>query len=100
MEMGITRITRAHRLAKGPRGARRVGIVGLGVLAVIALGAAPVANADAASFFGAAQGAGVTGAGPAMLENGYNVCWEIWDGGYTGQAAAAALQTSYPSLTT
>ena len=76
-----------------------VAIVGLGVLAVMALGADPVANATTTDFFAAAQAAGVTAPGPAMLENGYNVCWEIWNGGYTGQAAAAALQKTYPTLT-
>jgi hypothetical protein len=84
----------------GDGGARRVGIVGMAVLAVMALGADPVANANPTDFFAAVQSAGVTGVGPAMLENGYNVCWEIWNGGYTGQAAAAALQQNYPTLTT
>src|ERR1700758_453949 len=84
----------------GHRGARRVGIVGMAVLAVMALGADPVANANPTDFFAAVQGAGVTGVGPALLENGYNVCWEIWNGGYTGPAAAAALQKNYPTLTT
>jgi hypothetical protein len=80
-------------------GARRVGIVGMAVLAVMALGADPVANADTPGFFGAVQAAGVTGVGPALLESGYDVCWKIWNGGYTGKAAAAALQQSSPTLT-
>jgi hypothetical protein len=84
----------------GHRGARRVGIVGMSVLAVMALGADPVANANPTDFFAAVQGAGVTGLGPAMLENGYNVCWEMWNDGYTGQEAAAALRQTYPTLTT
>jgi hypothetical protein len=73
---------------------------GMAVLAVMALGAAPVANANPPDFLAAVQPAGVTGVGPALLENGYNVCWQIWNGGYTGQAAAAALQQNYPTLTT
>jgi Protein of unknown function (DUF732) len=117
--MDIERITRPLRLAKGSHqtgtgkgcannvishinghgGARRVGIAGMAVLAAMALGADPVANADTSGFFGAAQAAGVTGLGPAMLENGYDVCWKIWNGGYTGQAAAAALRQTYPTLT-
>jgi hypothetical protein len=84
----------------GHRGARRVGIVGLAALAVMALGADPVANASPAGFIGAVQAAGVTGGGPLILNNGYNVCWEIWNGGYTGQGAAAALKQTYPTLTT
>ena len=82
------------------RGARRAGIAGIAALAVMALGADPVANANPTDFFAAAQAAGVTGVGPAILNNGYNVCWEIWNGGYTGQGAAAALQKTYPTLTT
>jgi Protein of unknown function (DUF732) len=118
--MDLDRITHPLRLAKGShqpgsgkgcarnvisninghRGARRVGIAGMAVLAAIALGADPVANANPSGFFGAAQAAGVNGLGPAMLENGYDVCWKIWNGGYTGQAAAAALRQTYPTLTT
>jgi len=118
--MDLYRITHPLRLAKGSHqpgsgkgramnaishingagGARRVGIVGMAVLAAMALGADPVANANPPGFLAAAQAAGVTGVEPALLENGYNVCWQIWNGGYTGQAAAAALQTNYPTLTT
>jgi hypothetical protein len=121
--MDLYRITHPLRLAKGShqprsgkgcamnvishisgdrnaRRARRVGIAGMAVLAAMALGAEPVANADPAGFFAAVQGAGVTGGGPLILNNGYNVCWEIWNGGYTGQQAAAALQKNYPTLTT
>jgi hypothetical protein len=84
----------------GHRGARRVGIAGMAALAVMAVGADPVANANPTDFLGAVQSAGVTGGGPLILNNGYNVCWEIWNGGYTGQGAAAALQQTYPTLTT
>src|ERR1700760_649329 len=83
----------------GHRGARRVGIVGMSVLAAMALGADPVANANPTDFIGAVQSAGVTGLGPAMLENGYNVCWEMWHGGYTAPGAAASLRQTYPTLT-
>src|ERR1700740_512442 len=83
----------------GHRGARRVGIVGMAVLAVMALGADPVANAKPTDFVAAVQGAGVPGVGPAILENGYNVCWEMWNDGYTGQEAVAALRQTYPTLT-
>ena len=118
--MDLERITNPLRLAKGSHqpgsgkgramnvissingagGARRVGIVGMAVLAVMALGADPVANANQPGFLAAVQAAGVTGGGPALLETGYNVCWQIWNGGYTGQAAAAALRKTNPTLTT
>jgi Protein of unknown function (DUF732) len=118
--MDLYRITHPLRLAKGSqragsgngcatnvisntnghRGARRVGIAGMAVLAAMALGADPVANANPTDFFAAVQAAGIIGVGPATLANGNNVCWEIWNGGYTGQQAAAALQKNYPTLTT
>jgi hypothetical protein len=84
----------------GHRGARRAGIAGAAVLAAMALGADPVANASPTDFFGAVQAAGISAVGPAALANGNNVCWEIWNGGYTGQQAAAALQKNFPTLTT
>jgi hypothetical protein len=109
--MDLYRITHPLRSAKQSRQpgsgtwratnvARRVGIAGVAVLAAAALGADPVANANSTDFFGAVQAAGVVAPGPAMLANGYNVCWQIWNGGYTGKAAAAALQNTYPTLTT
>ena len=118
--MDLYRITHPLRLAKGSHqpgsgkgramnvissingagGARRVGIVGMAVLAVMALGADPVANANSPGFLAAVQAAGVNGVEPAVLETGYNVCWQIWNGGYTGQAAAAALRKTNPTLTT
>ncbi|HVQ97856.1 MAG TPA: hypothetical protein VMS16_03440 [Mycobacterium sp.] len=57
-----------------------MGIVRLAVLAVLAtmaLGADPVANANSTGFFAAVQAAGVNGVKPALLENGRNVCWQI-----------------------
>lgn len=98
--MDLHRITHPLELGKeSHRGLRRVGIAGAAVLAAMALSAAPDANADPAAFYGAVQGAGVNGVGPALLENGYDVCWKIWNGGYSGQAAAAALRQNYPALT-
>jgi hypothetical protein len=118
--MDLDRITHPLRLAKGShrpgsgkgcatnvisntnghRGARRVGIAGMAVLAAMAWGADPVANANSTDFFAAVQAAGITAVGPAALANGNNVCWQIWNGGYSGQHAAAALQKTYPTLTT
>jgi hypothetical protein len=118
--MDLERITNPLRLAKGShqpgsgkgcathvisntnghRGARRVGIVGMGVLVAMAVGVDPVANATPTEFFAAVQAAGITAVGPAALANGNNVCWQIWNGGYTGQQAAAALLKTYPTLTT
>jgi len=76
-------------------------------LALTAIGLAAPASANPVQkhptvpgFLAAVRAAGITGTDPAMLGDGYNVCWEIWNGGYTGPAAAAALQKNYPTLTT
>ena len=76
-------------------------------MAVIAVGLAAPASANPVQkhhtvqdFFAAVQEAGIIGMGPAVLANGYNVCWELWQGGYTGHLAAAAMQKNYPTLTT
>jgi Protein of unknown function (DUF732) len=97
---GKGRTTNAISDTNGHRAARRMGIAGMAVLAAMTLGAEPVANANSTDFFAAVQAAGIIGVGPATLANGNNVCWEIWNGGYTGQQAAAALQKNYPTLTT
>ena len=76
-------------------------------MALIAVGLAAPASANPVrkhdpvqDFLAAVQAAGVVGVQPAILENGYNVCWQLWNGGYTGDQAAAAMQKTYPSLTT
>jgi hypothetical protein len=76
-------------------------------MALIAVGLAAPASANPVQkhhtvqdFFAAVQAAGIIGLGPAILANGYNVCWELWQGGYTGHLAAAAMQKNYPTLTT
>jgi len=76
-------------------------------MALIAVGLAAPASANPVQkhhtvqdFFAAVQAAGIIGVGPAILANGYNVCWELWQGGYTGHRAAAAMQKNYPTLTT
>ena len=117
--MDLYRITHPLRLAKGSHqpgsgkgramnvishikrdGRARRGIVGMAALALMAFAADPVANANPPDFFAAVKAAGITAVGPAALANGNNVCRQIWNGGYTGQQAAAALQKTYPTLTT
>jgi hypothetical protein len=119
--MDLYRITHPLRLAKGSHqpgsgkgramnvishingagGARRVGIVGVAVLAAMALGADPVANAnDPPGFIAAVQAAGITGMEPAMLVAGYDACDDIWNRGYTNiQETSAAVQKFDPTLT-
>jgi hypothetical protein len=51
-------------------------------------------------FLGTVRAAGVTGTDPAMLADGYNVCWELWNQHATGPQVAAGLVRDYPQLTT
>jgi uncharacterized membrane protein YgcG len=135
--MNLYQITRPLRLAKGSHqrgsgkgcamnvisyinghgGARRVGIGGMAVLAVMALGADPVANANPTDFFAAAQAAGVTvladgsddqflsalaAAGipahdgiPAVIAHGRNVCDALGAGMSPGEAANELAHYAY-----
>ncbi len=80
-------------------------------MALIAVGMAAPASANPVlmdwptnhavqRFLAAVRASGIIGTDPAMLGDGYNVCWELWQGGYTGDRAAAAMQKNYPTLTT
>jgi hypothetical protein len=51
-------------------------------------------------FLGTVRAAGVTGTDPAMLADGYNVCWELWNQHAAGTQVAAGLVRDYPQLTT
>jgi Protein of unknown function (DUF732) len=51
-------------------------------------------------FLGAVRAAGVSGTDPAMLGDGYNVCWELWNQHAPGVRVAAGLVRDYPQLTT
>src|ERR1700729_430014 len=88
-----------------------VGAVG----AVISIGLAAPAGADPVTtaggsqpsqpgtpqdFLAAARAAGITGTDPAMLEDGYNVCWQLWNQHAVGTQVAAGLVRDYPQLTT
>ena len=78
-------------------------------MALIALRLAAPASADSnpaqkhptvQGFLAAARAAGITGTDPAMLEDGYNVCWELWNQHSPANRVAAGLQKDYPQLTT
>ena len=79
-------------------------------MALIALGLAAPASADpnpvqkhptVQGFLAAARAAGIIGMDPAILEDGYNVCWELWNISYSpANQVAAGLQKDYPTLTT
>jgi len=75
-------------------------------MAVIAVGLAAPASAavqkhpSAQDFLAAARAAGISGTDPAILEDGYNVCWELWNQHSPANQVAAGLQKDYPTLTT
>jgi hypothetical protein len=126
--MDIDRITHPLRLAKGShqpgsgkgcamnvisyinrrRGSLVIGKVFVGAAAaVISLGLAAPAGASPVppprtvpDFLGAVRAAGVTGTDPAMLGDGYNVCWQLWNQHASGIQVAAGLVRDHPQLTT
>ena len=80
-----------------------VGAVG----AVISVGLAAPAGASPLpqqhtpqDFLAAVRAAGITGTDPAMLGDGYQVCWELWNQHASGVQVAAGLVRDHPQLTT
>ena len=76
-------------------------------MTLIALGLAAPASASPVQkhhsvqdFLAAVQAEGLIGVEPALLADGYNVCWELWQRGFTGDRAAATLRLNYPTLST
>jgi hypothetical protein len=69
--------------------------------AVISIGlAAPAGANQVPDFLAAVRAAGITGTDPAILGDGYNVCWELWNQQASGSRVAAGLVRDYPQLTT
>src|ERR1700722_14630677 len=104
--MTTSRITNPLRLAQVLAGAAGAVIaVGLAAPAgadpVTTAGASPVAPPHTPQdFLAAARAAGVTGTDPAMLEDGYNVCWQLWNQHAVGTQVAAGLGRDYQQLPT
>ena len=104
--MTTSRTTNPLRLAQVLVGAAGAVIaVGLAAPAgadpVTTAGASPVAQPHTPQdFLAAARAAGITGTDPAMLEDGYNVCWQLWNQRAVGTQVAAGLVRDYPQLTT
>src|ERR1700729_2798613 len=96
--MITSRITNPLRLAKVLIGAAGAVIsVGLATPA----GASPVPQTHTPQdFLAAARAAGITGTDPAMLGDGYNVCWQLWNQHAPGTQVAAGLVRDHPQLTT
>ena len=83
------------------RGSLVIGKVLVGAVgAVISVGLAAPAGASPVQhtpqdFLGAVRAAGVTGTDPAMLGDGYNVCWQLWNQHASGSQVAADLVRDY-----
>jgi hypothetical protein len=103
--MTTGRITNPLRLAKLLVGAAAAVIsVGLAAPAgadpVTTAGASPVTqNHTPPHFLAAARAAGITGTDPAMLGDGYNVCWQLWNQHASGIQVAGGLVRDHPQLT-
>jgi Protein of unknown function (DUF732) len=75
-------------------------------MALIAVGLAAPASAavqkhpSVQGFLAAARAAGIIGTDPAMLEDGYNVCWELWNQHSPTNQVVAGMHKDYPTLTT
>jgi uncharacterized protein DUF732 len=80
-------------------------------MAVIAVGLAAPASANPVlmdwptnqsvqRFLAAVRASGISGTNPAMLGDGYNVCWELWNQRSPANQVAAGMQKDYPTLTT
>jgi len=122
--MDIDRITHPLRLARGShqpgecamnvisyinrrRGSLVIGKVLVGAAAaVISVGLAAPAGASPVpqphtvpNFLSAVRAVGITGTDPAMLGDGYNVCWQLWNQHASGIQVAAGLVRDHPQLT-
>jgi hypothetical protein len=83
------------------RGSLVIGKVLVGAVgAVISVALAAPAGAAAPDFLGAVRAAGITGTDPAILEDGYDVCWKLWNQHASGSQVAAGLVRDHPQLTT
>jgi hypothetical protein len=49
-------------------------------------------------FLAAVRAAGITGTDPAMLADGYNVCWELWRQHSPAKQVVAGMQRDHPQL--
>lgn len=108
--MATNRITKGRATDRSVIMKVLIGVAG----AVVSVGLAAPASADPATtvgavpapqpatvpgFLAAARAAGVTGADPAMLEDGYDVCWQLWNQHAEGTAVAIGLSRDHPGVT-
>jgi hypothetical protein len=74
--------------------------------AVISVGLAAPAGASplpqphtVPNFLAAVRAVGITGTDPAMLGDGYSVCWQLWNQHASDTQVAAGLVRDHPQLT-
>ncbi|MDT5253337.1 MAG: hypothetical protein QOH07_2288 [Mycobacterium sp.] len=67
--------------------------------AVISVALAAPAGAAVPDFLSAVRAAGITGTDPAILEDGYDVCWKLWTQHASGSQVAVGLVRDHPQLT-
>ena len=67
---------------------------------VLSVGLAAPAGATVPDFLAAVRAAGVTGTDPAIMGDGWNVCWQLWNQPANGAQVATGLVRDNPSLTT
>jgi hypothetical protein len=109
--MDLDRIAHPLRLAKAshrPGSSKMIGKILVGAAgAVVSIGLAAPAGASPVpqprtvpAFLAAVRATGITGTDPAMLADGYQVCWELWNQQAPGSQVAAGLVRDHPALTT
>jgi hypothetical protein len=91
------RITNTLRLAKLLVGAAGA-IISVSLAAPAAASPVPQ-NHTPQDFLATARAAGITGTDPAMLGDGYNVCWQLWNQHASGIQVAGGLVRDHPQLT-
>ena len=69
----------------------------VGAVVSVAL-AAPTSANNPHDFLAAARAAGVAGTDPAMLGDGYDVCWQLWNQHAPSTQVAMRLVRDHPGL--
>ncbi len=79
--------------------AMAVTAIGVAALANTAINAVQKHDHTVQDFLAAVRAAGITGTDPAMLGDGYNVCWELWNQHSPANQVAAGMRRDHPQLT-
>jgi hypothetical protein len=73
-------------------------VMSIGLVAPAAASPVPQPLAEP-RFLATVRAAGVTGADPAILADGYNVCWQLWNQPASGARVATGVLRDHPQLT-